>query len=603
MNNISITNNKFELLYKQKRLSPEINVNFETYKQDFKILIQKAAAIRYYLAEKYILEEKRETSEEEVWILVKKILKSKNDIEIQLYKNNLQDKIDILKFLKGKKFGEEIPDYMIPKNITENNYNKDFEHYNGNILLYGERKFLYTLFKKIYSGNSDLNYEKDLLYIYIIIKQKFRAEIIQSNRVIGFGNFENYQNRKSIFLTSKLHKKAVINMAINGSIYNQNIKSLEARIAPENTVKDYNKIIKYYDTCVTSNEFYDLKKDYLKDYFDFQNEKSENFFYNIHFIKTPEKISLISQNKYFLELFPRNYKLRKIIKKQALELNEFRKSGYVSAKRILGIDAANTEIGCRPEVFGQIFRYLKNYSYENPLNIFGIDNFQDLGVSFHVGEEFLDLVDGLRAIDETIRFLNLSYGDRLGHALALGISPEEYYQSKEYIIIASKQDILDNIVWLLAKIREYDINVSSTFINNLENDYRSLFYDIYESNFEVESNNNSYSNNFIMTHYDYYESWKLRGDNPEMYQNINKENLEENILSFFERCGLNNYLDTNLARKNKKARKLYKDYHYNYKVKQEGAKIIEFKVFTEYTDVVKKIQKKLQSEISKKIYL
>lgn len=602
MNNIGIANKKFEVLYKQKRLSPEININFEAYKQDFKVLIQKAAAIRYYLTQKYILEENIEKLEKD-WELVKKILKSREDLEIQLYKNKLQNEIDILKFLNGKNFGGEVPDYMIPKNITENNYNKDFEHYNGNILLYGERKFLYTLFKKIYSGNSDLNFEKDLLYIYIIIKQKFRAEIIQNNRIVGFGNFENYQNRKSIFLSSELYNKAVINMAINGSMYNQKIKSLEARIAPENTPIDYNKTIKYYDRCTKNNEFYDIKKDSFEDFFNIQN-KEENFFYNIHFIKIPENISLNSANKYFLELFPRNYKLRKNIKKQALELNKFRKSGYDSAKRILGIDAANTEIGCRPEVFGQIFRYLKNYSYENPLNVFGIDNFQELGISYHVGEEFLDLVDGLRAIDETIRFLNLSYGDRLGHALALGILPENYYQSKEYIIVASKQVILDNIVWLLAKIREYNINVSSTFINNLENEYRRLFYDIYEKNFEVGNNPNNekeyYSSMYGITHYDYYESWKLRGDNPELYQNIEKENLEENILSFFERCGLNNYLDTNLARKNKKARVLYKYYHYNYKVKLDGAEVIEFKITSEYIDIVKKIQLKLQGEISKK---
>lgn len=81
MNNIGIANKKFEALYKQKRLSPEINISFEAYRQDFKVLIQKAAAIRYYLTQKYILEENVEKLEKD-WELVKKILKSREDLEI-----------------------------------------------------------------------------------------------------------------------------------------------------------------------------------------------------------------------------------------------------------------------------------------------------------------------------------------------------------------------------------------------------------------------------------------------------------------------------------------------------------------------------------------
>lgn len=146
--------------------------------------------------------------------------------------------------------------------------------------------------------------------------------------------------------------------------------------------------------------------------------------------------------------------------------------------------------------------------------------------------------------------------------------------------------------------------MSSTFINNLENKYRGFFHDVYEKNFEIENNTNSkkeyYSSMYGITYHDYYESWKLRGDNPELYQDIKKGNLEENILSFFERCGLNNYFDTNLARKNKKARVLYKYYHYNYKVKLAGAEIVEFKVTNEYIDLIRKIQLKLQGEIGKK---
>lgn len=72
-------------------------------------------------------------------------------------------------------------------------------------------------------------------------------------------------------------------------------------------------------------------------------------------------------------------------------------------ERILGIDAASNEVGCRAEVFGSVFRYLKNH-------IKVVDDgltrkkLPQLGATYHVGEEFLDIADGLRAIDEAIHF-------------------------------------------------------------------------------------------------------------------------------------------------------------------------------------------------------
>ncbi|MGL5657478.1 MAG: hypothetical protein ACRDDK_00195 [Cetobacterium sp.] len=593
MNNICNRDEEFQWIYTQKKLSPTIKIGFETENQDFQLLVEKAAAIRCYLAQKYILEENQKNTTKD-WELLENILKSKDKLEIDLYKSKLQTNIDSLKSLKGKRFGDEIPDYMIPINVATSNYNEKSRHYNGNILLYGERFFLYKILKRIYSGDKKLKKEKDLLYIYILIKQKFRSEMIQNNRVVGFGNFGNYQDRKGTFLkNSVIYNKAIVNMAINASMIDQNIKFLEARIAPEKTSIEYDEVISEYDNYVKSEDFYDVIDSNLQKLFEINNleeiSKEDEYFYNVHFIKIPEIISQNKEDYYKLELYPRNYMLRLKIKEQAKKLNEFRKSKFRNASRILGIDAANTEIGCRPEIFGQIFRYLKNYSYEPPLSNLGKNTFKELGISYHVGEDFLDLGDGLRAIDEAVRFLNLTYGDRLGHALALGISVNDYYRSKGYTIIAPKQDLLDNIVWLLAKIREYGIETTTMFINSLENKYRKYLVEIYPQ--------------LNYSYHDYYEGWKLRGDSPEVYQDLSEENnykVSENILSFFERCGLNNYQDTKLARQNKNAVKFYQKYHFDADVKQKGSKVDEFKIEFEYINIIKKIQLKLQEEIARK---
>mgnify|MGYP002460794905 CR=1 FL=1 len=57
-----------------------------------------------------------------------------------------------------------------------------------------------------------------------------------------------------------------------------------------------------------------------------------------------------------------------------------------------------------------------------------------MGFTFHVGEDFLDIVDGLRAIRESLIFLNLENRDRIGHALVLGTDVEKYYMKRGYYV-------------------------------------------------------------------------------------------------------------------------------------------------------------------------
>ena len=70
----------------------------------------------------------------------------------------------------------------------------------------------------------------------------------------------------------------------------------------------------------------------------------------------------------------------------------FEKKGKVNSY-IKGIDACANEIGCRPEVFAQYYRYLLDYSFMETDG-----SVHSLMATYHVGEDFFDIVDGLRAI-------------------------------------------------------------------------------------------------------------------------------------------------------------------------------------------------------------
>lgn len=121
---------------------------------------------------------------------------------------------------------------------------------------------------------------------------------------------------------------------------------------------------------------------------------------------------------------------------------EMRENNPWAARRLRGIDACSSEDGCRPEVFAVAFRVLKAHVVPEKTYM---EKVPQLRLSYHVGEDNQDVLDGLRAIDEAILFLKLGSGDRLGHATMLGVDPFEWYSEKHYKISIRKQDYLDNV--------------------------------------------------------------------------------------------------------------------------------------------------------------
>ena len=280
----------------------------------------------------------------------------------------------------------------------------------------------------------------------------------------------------------------------------------------------------------------------------------------------------------------------------------------------MGIDASSSEIGCRSEVFGQSFRYLKNHSPKRGLLDIDV-RLPRLMATYHVGEDFLDIIDGIRAIDEAVHFLNLKCGDRLGHALALGLDPEEWYQSKSNRILISKQDYLDNLSWLLGKLRKYGIKDALDVQNYILKKISQLLEEIYIKNISASEYKNIekaaqaiYKTKQInigdkcygisFDYNDYYDACKLRGDNPELYREgffkRGFANMDE-----WEAFAVNlEYPSNYQVRYNLSVSYLYYLYHYSEDVYKAGSEIIEVKVNHHLIDVIKRVQYHMQREIS-----
>ncbi|MCM1139460.1 MAG: hypothetical protein NC453_12890 [Muribaculum sp.] len=364
-------------------------------------------------------------------------------------------------------------DYAIKKGLiyanTEENLNSPF------MMLSGERRLLYDFFCLYFGNNKDAILFSPVVYLYLLIKNKIRREIVQTNELVGFENFQSYQNLKLNFikrldkvnhLLGFKHKDLLLKFAFQSSILGTTNNNFEARISP---------------TDLKSISTFDYHKSIYGEGDAIKRDDKTNVSLIVHFIKKPHK----PDDKSNEDL--RHSELRKELKRQ-LDKWEYEYSDDNPIQAI-GFDAAGSELDTPPEVFAPTFKELRNRGHAN--------------FTFHAGEDFYDLIHGLRSIDEAVEFLNLSSGCRIGHALALGVDAGKYYESRHFNGIVPKQILLDNLIWFKYAAMEGNVLLSP----------RTEF--LIEKEFTALANELGYDSlGFPLTMYDYWTSMKNRKSDP-----------------------------------------------------------------------------------------
>lgn len=517
-------------------------VKVEERKESFYAECQRAALCRVYL---FGVLRKREFLIQKATSLLEEAEKGRAMEEVTA---ELQELIVLAKHIYGVRVhGRSILDYAFEKDMMDCN---DRECY----LLAGERRFLYECYKEAVCGIFT-DYQKNIFYVYLSIRTHFRGELIQINKQVGFANFSNYQDRKEYFIEGqKEYEDELIRLALNETLRKQKIVSLEARICPKKKASELHRTI-------------------------LRNQKiagDEKIIYVLHFPKV--------RDRKFYQGTARNENVRSMTLKQAKSIAALLEKGEEVGGKIRGIDACSSEIHCRPEVFAQVFRYLLDLEFPYTRN--GTPDKTKLHATYHAGEDFFDIIDGIRAIDEAILFCDLKRGSRIGHGLALGIDPYEYYQYKGYKLILPKQVLLDDIVWLLNKSDEMGCSIESRLRIELKEQYYSMYEEIFRGNVRNKQKAS------VM---DYYQSWKLRGDNPYIYRLEEKEflkKMERRVIQRVDKYELNYRVADNI-RKVECCRDLYFAYHFSEKVRTAGDEKTEFKVDQRYADLVCQLQEKM----------
>ena len=576
MNNITSMENTFTEVYNIRKIYG--------WDKDLYAKMYRASAIRLYLASRTgLLLEKDRLTFAQLSIIIDDNINNTND---DIVKSAIDEPVKrqlleshSLEFLlsKAKETSQHFDnrsDYQDLDYIRIPHYNKD----NIRSVLSSERELMYRVFKLLLIGCDDYKNISSLFYAYLCYKIKFRNSILQLNSTVGFYNFTLYEEIKDKFIVKK-YKKFLYKAAIESFLINGKERYLETRIVPDTTEEGIAEKIKEIAESIDKKYRF-------------------NFSIIFHFIKSRDE----RNDKEY-----RHKELREDIKKRAFAIYNFRNNAkylgvdsedYALAGYVVGIDAANSEIYCRPEVFAQAFRFLKNHYIKNN----GLQRPNDLNITYHVGEDFFDIADGLRAVEEAMIYFNLKNGDRLGHCLVLGTDVRKYYNMRYNTICCTKQVLLDNMAWLHHKCKRLFGYTSLCYY--LEGVFRQYFYEVYQEDIYKDDKFNyqlledpDVKNNIN----DYYQSWLLRGNHPLFANEAFKSDSE--IEKEWNNCAENHHDGAVNAKYNINALELFDQYHKD-NIIEKGANAVTFTIKESYVEdfykLLEAIQEQLLKEIEKK---
>lgn len=519
----------------------------------------------------------------------------------------LQSLLDATVHVHGYHLPDSIaPDYALDAPASARDLQEAFP-------LSGERRLLYRCCRAIYGGVRDPHFEH-LFYLYLLIKARVRRESLQLNSRVGFTNFKQYQDRKTDFAedSPKGSKEAdfwntwTYRLGIQLPLTTQRIDSLELRVPPQKSALAWaEEIKKIADVCekpiraLLSVHHAEVARIERQEKLYEQERKIQEgreappksdlppYFFVAHFAKRAED---------FRHPSIRHHSLRETVRRQALAIHQFREGHRVRAQQLRGIDAASAEIGCRPEVFATAFRYLRRSNPPAPHVPLHerAAVLPSLRVTYHVGEDFLDLVDGLRAIDEAIRFLGYQRGDRLGHALALGVDAAEWYVRKNKVVVLRRQDLLDNLAWMHGQLRQLGSVTFQPLLSQLEKDWTIHFRKLSEAAFPDDKTE-------PCTIHNYYEAWRLRGDDPILYDYAKEERgvLRSQYGSEWALCLTRHDPregDLESLRCSDELVRLYQTYH-RQSWREAGNQTVDYEISLPYMQAVGVLQERLQHDI------
>ena len=99
----------------------------------------------------------------------------------------------------------------------------------------------------------------------------------------------------------------------------------------------------------------------------------------------------------------------------------------------IGLDVAGSEVILPVDVFVPAYKSFSAYNKKSR--------------TFHCGEDFRHIISGIRAVYDAIALLNFIPGNRVGHAVALGIHPEIWLESMPAKIVLTRREWMLDLIF------------------------------------------------------------------------------------------------------------------------------------------------------------
>ena len=188
----------------------------------------------------------------------------------------------------------------------------------------------------------------------------------------------------------------------------------------------------------------------------------------------------------------RNEELRKHLRDRVIpSLCSAKGMAFYSA-----VDVAGRDYEVSADVFAGLFDELRNGGYRQ--------------FTYHAGEDFYHLLGGLRAIFESVHFLKLGAGCRIGHASAAGIAPHLWSDVLGGEVRMKRGEYLDDLIFTRYFILVYRVPIPKKNLHLIEVRIKELARAVYGRHCTIDN----------LT-----AAWHKRSDDPRDY--VYKPNLTD----------------------------------------------------------------------------
>jgi len=309
---------------------------------------------------------------------------------------------------------------------------------------------MYVLVLKYCARNPDKEIVGQLFHFYLLILGLANRLLVQQPHQFGFREFQKITKNNIRQNAEAVYKTRFFQLSGN---HTTNIAFIEGRFSPQKTENENAKQLSLIANGWNS--------------FQSKSTNKGKLCLTAHFIKKEDK-----ENN---ESFVRHSSLRKELNQKASVLAYMKNSSLPNINLLAGIDAASSEFDAPPEVFAPAYRMLRHAGFKH--------------FTFHAGEDFYHIIGGLRAVYEAIEFLDLSYGDRIGHSVATGTNADCWLAHVGSKILIRKGDYMSDLIFAYKMItnKERPINVLMPLAPIISNRIQELSDDIFQEDFTMSS--------------------------------------------------------------------------------------------------------------------